>query len=227
MYGFGKPSSIWAAVPALASSLILHTFVFMILLAVSERLMLPNSSELSKHPANAYALYNNMAWNFQAYSLQRFVSGSPLCNLIVMVLGGQLESHTILFGRIYEFSKFSAAARTIADSCHTTSHYVVFNEVTIGHCRVSGVLHNFTYVSNATLTSTMSGPMRAYIGDTKYQDSTDEGQSLELDYDINLNMGIDQREPQDLNDIENGCTDDNKDGDDDFEDDVMISTNLA
>eukprot|EP00957_Ditylum_brightwellii_P082788 6294286-Ditylum_brightwellii.AAC.1 len=100
MYGFGKPSSIWAAVPALASSLVLHTFVFMILLAVTERLMLPNSSELSKHPTSVYALYQTMAWNFQTYSLQR----------------------------IFEFSKFSAAMRTIADLCHLASHQVVFNE---------------------------------------------------------------------------------------------------
>eukprot|EP00957_Ditylum_brightwellii_P019446 1467241-Ditylum_brightwellii.AAC.1 len=155
------------------------------------------------------------------------MSGSLLCNLIAMVLGGQLESHTILFGRIYEFSKFLAATRSIGVSCYLASHQVLFDEGKIGHCRVTGVLHNSTCISNATLMSTMSGPICAYLSDTSYHGNTNEGQSPELDYDIKPNMGIDQREPQDLNDIENGCTDDNKDNDYLVEDGDTLSTNLA
>ena len=37
-------------------------------------------------------------------------------------------------------------------------------DITIGHCQVSGILHQGTYAANALITSSVSGPMRAFVG---------------------------------------------------------------
>jgi hypothetical protein len=163
---FGDPVSIWIAVPALASALALQTISWTIVLAVSERVALPHSKTNSIHWSSViYGIYQNITFNFQMYSFLVVTLGSPLYNHIVRILGGKVEGQAILLSsRIYEFSKMIFAENTIVDSSHITGHYAVYGDVTIGHCKVSGILHQGTYAANALITSSVSGPMRAFVG---------------------------------------------------------------
>ena len=52
------------------------------------------------------------------------------------------------------------AENTIVDSSHISGHYAVYGDITIGHCKVSGILHQGTYAANALITSSVSGPMK-------------------------------------------------------------------
>jgi hypothetical protein len=163
---FGDPVSIWIAVPALASALALQTISWTIVLAVLERVALPHSETNSKHWSNViYGIYQNITLNFQMYSFLVVTLGSPLHNHIVRILGGKVEGQAILLpSRIYEFSKMIFTEKTIVDSSHISGHYAVYGDITIGHCKVSGILHQGTYAANALITSSVSGPMRAFVG---------------------------------------------------------------
>ena len=163
---FGDPVSIWIAVPALASALALQTISLTIVLTVLERVALPHSETNSMHRSSViYGIYQNITFNFQMYSFLVVTLGSPLYNHIVRILGGKVEGQAILLpSRIYEFSKMNFAEKIIVDSSHITGHYAVYGDVAIGHCKVSGILHQGTYAANALITSSVSRPMRSFIG---------------------------------------------------------------
>ena len=163
---FNDPISIWIAVPALASALALQTISLTIVLAVLERVALPHSETNSIHRSNViYGIYQNIAYDIHTLSFLVVTLGSPLYNHIVRILGGKFEGQAILLpSRIYEFSQMIFAENTIVDSSHITGHYAVYGDVTIGHCKVSGILHEGTYAANALITSSVSGPMRAFVG---------------------------------------------------------------
>ena len=106
-----------------------------------------------------------MGFTKTLHMISKVTPESPLYNHIVRILGGKVEGQAILLpSRIYEFSKMNFAEKTIVDSSHITGHYAVYGDVTIGHCKVSGILHGGTYAANALITSSVSGPMRAFVG---------------------------------------------------------------
>ena len=180
---FGDPVSIWIAVPALASALALQTISLTIVLAVLERVALPHSETNSIHRSSViYGIYQNIVYDINTFSFLVVALGSPLYNHIVRILGGKFEGQAILLpSRIYEFSQMIFAEKTIVDSSHIQGHYAVYGDVTIGHCKVSGILHEGTFAANALITNSVSGPVRAFVG--TYRTKSHEIDTFEAEND--------------------------------------------
>ncbi len=165
--GSGDPDSIWLAVLTLALCLILHTCCMVLALVFIERSLLPTHTKEDIKRANnvLYVLYQSANFFVQSYSLFMFISGSPIYNQVIRLAGGCVDKDVIfLSSKIYEHSKLSIAKRTIIDTVHVASHQVVYQEVSIGSCTLSGLVHPSTYVTCTSVTG-VSGPMHAYIGE--------------------------------------------------------------
>jgi len=102
---------------------------------------------------------------YQTCSFLSTILGSPVYSFLLRMLGVKIDGQALLFpSRIYEFSKITLSDKAIIDSDHITGHYAVYNEITIGPCRVGGISCGGNYVANAMNTNTESGPMRAFVG---------------------------------------------------------------
>jgi hypothetical protein len=162
-----NPSSIsWVTVPALACALALQTLCWTMVIVGLQYLTLIKSSKNGK-PISAilFAVYGTMTFAYQNYSFLNAFLGSPTFNIIIKLLGVQIEGRSLLFPhRMYEYSYITIADRTILDASHITGHYVVYDDVTIGPCKVSGVMHEGAYAANALITGEESNSLRTFLG---------------------------------------------------------------
>jgi len=164
---FGNPSSIWVAVPALACSLLLQTIVWTLVFEWFQRITLIKSQDSAVRPFSKtlYSLYGSMAFVYQTYSFLNAFLGSPAFNIILKFLGVTIEGQVLLYPhRMYEYSHLTVADKTIIDGSHVTGHYVVYGDVVLGPCKVSGIMHEGAYAANAHIVLGESEHMRAFIG---------------------------------------------------------------
>lgn len=165
---FNNPNSIWVAVDALTCALALQTVVWSVLIALVQRIALIPSISNSSRPfrKTIYSLYGTMVFAYQTYSCLALFMGSPVFNFVMSwVLGVKFEGRAILSPfRMYEHSSITVADKTIVDSSQITGHYAVYGEVTLGPTRLQGVLHEGSYVANATINSTETESWRAVVG---------------------------------------------------------------
>ena len=106
-----------------------------------------------------------MAFAHQNYSFLTAFLGSPTYNCLVRLLGVKFEGRALLLPhRMYEYSYITIAENTIVDSSQITGHYAIYGDITVGHCRLSGVMHEGTYAANAMIAAGESDPWRAFVG---------------------------------------------------------------
>ncbi len=110
------------------------------------------------------------------------VLGSPIYNVLLRMLGAKFEGRAfVLEGEMYDYPFITLSDKAVVDNSPGTSiigHYVVYNKVTIGPCKVGGIIHEGTFAANALLTSKESGPWRTFIG--TYNEQGDSS-SISLD----------------------------------------------
>ena len=168
MVAFSNPNSVWVAVIALTCALVLQTLVWSFLIAIVQRIALTPSSKDETKPfrRTLYSLYGTMVFAYQTYSCLSTFMGSPLSNFIMSwVLGVKFEGRAILSPfRMYEHSFVTVADKTIVDSSQITGHYAIHGDVTVGPTRLNGVLHEGSYVANATIDSKETECWRAIVG---------------------------------------------------------------
>jgi hypothetical protein len=169
MIVFKKNSSStisWITVPTIVCALALQTLCWTMVIAGVQYLTMIKSSKNGR-PSNEtlYSLYGTMTFAYQNYSFLNAFLGSPTFNNIIKLLGVKIEGRALLFPhRMYEYSYITVADRTILDGSQITGHYVVHNDITIGPCKVSGVMHEGTYAANALIIEDESAPLRTFVG---------------------------------------------------------------
>jgi acyl-CoA synthetase (AMP-forming)/AMP-acid ligase II len=169
---FGNPSSIWIAVPALASSLALQTVSWTMTFACFQSIALIKTAHDSTRTRTGrplsktlYSLYGTMAFAYQNYSFMNAFLGSPAFNVIMRCLGVNIEGRALMFPhRLYEYSYITVAEKTIIDGSQITGHYAVYGDVVVGPCKVSGVMHEGSYAANARIVAKESEHLRVFIG---------------------------------------------------------------
>jgi acyl-CoA synthetase (AMP-forming)/AMP-acid ligase II/acyl carrier protein len=165
MYAFNNPQSIWTAVPALACALALQTLSWTVVLSIFQFVTLIFSGDGSPWSNTLYLLYGTMAFSHQRYSMLSLLLGSPAYNCIARMLGVKIEGQALLMpSRMYEYSYLTFGNRAVIDSSQICGHYAVYNEITVGPCKVTGTMHMGSYVANALVTSKESGPYRGFVG---------------------------------------------------------------
>lgn len=171
-----KPVSIWV-VPTLASCLLLHVFSLMIINKIVHFITFLSCSQ--KNPSEPwcielYLTYQSFNYNFYILSMMLVFQGSPAFNLILRLSGVIFEGYAIVYTNpcLYEHSYITLEDKTIIDSSLIIGHYVVYDKITLGPCRVSGTLHRGTYVVASYLTSKESGPYHRFVGERKNDDSS-------------------------------------------------------
>jgi hypothetical protein len=113
-----------------------------------------------------YLVYLSSAWALQAWSILRLLHGTPLFNIVARVLGTTFHGKALFFGnRIYDFPFLvDIADKTVIDNCWVNGHFVVFQDIQLGPCHVSGVLHPYCFaMANARVTQAETGPFRAIM----------------------------------------------------------------
>ena len=117
---------------------------------------------------NVYAVYATAVYAGQTWSvLSTVMLGSPSYNLLLRMLGVTFEGRAYVFeAKMYEHKFITLADKTLLDQSPgvTDGHYVVYDKITIGPCKVGGVLHEGTFAANAVLLSDESGPWRISVG---------------------------------------------------------------
>ena len=113
-----------------------------------------------------YKLCVTMSYNYQTYSILRALHGSQAYNFIIRILGSKFKGQAILYDQrqMYEHPHIIISDKTIIDSAHIAGHYVVYNELHLGPCKMSGILHKGTYATNALIVAKDSGPYRSFVG---------------------------------------------------------------
>jgi hypothetical protein len=202
------PVTVWEAIPAFATSLILQTICWTLLLAGVQYVALFRSKE-KKAPWSdiIYLIYGTMTFAHQSYSMLTALLGSPTYNFIVKCLGGDIEGQAILFPfRMYEYSLLKFSDKTIIDaSSQIVAHYALYDNIIIGPCDVGGVIHQGTIAANALITAEESGPFRGYVG--TYYDDGDLKKSLELISDETMTprrASLDESSVSNSGDVEMG-----------------------
>ena len=139
----------------------------------SESIGKPMSKEM-------YSLYCSMAFAYQNYSFLNTLLGSPSCNFFLKVLGVKIKGHALLFPqRMYEYSYITVANNTIIDSSHITGHYAVYDDVTLGPCHISGLMHEGSYAANTYVSTNESDFWRASVG-LAYKDLVNDSCTTDL-----------------------------------------------
>ncbi len=187
---FGNPSSIWMAVPALACSLLLQTIVWTLVFACFQHIALIKSQDSAIRPFSKtlYSLYGTMAFAYQNYSFVNAFLGSPAFNIILKILGVTIEGRALLYPhRMYEYSHIAVADRTIIDGSQITGHYVIYGDVVLGPCKVSGIMHEGSYAANAFIVSDESEHMRAFVGN---YDSAQDTKHFIDDEEMQMQMNL-------------------------------------
>lgn len=162
------PVSIWVAILALVSALVLQTLVWTMVLAVVQYVALFKSGqEEQPKPWSkiVYMIYATMAFAHQNYSLVSIFYGSSVYNLIVRILGSRFEGQALLFPhRFYEYLLITFADKTIADSIQLNGHYAVYDDIFVGRTKLSGTSHEGAYIANALITTSECGSLRSFVG---------------------------------------------------------------
>ena len=143
---FGNPSSIWMAVPALASK----TMSWVVLFAIWQDVALANSKDIGKPWSKSlYKTYIDLSYNVQFFSFKTLVL--PMYNELVKILCGKIDGYvTLLPHEMYEFPFLSFVNETIVDSSQISGHYVVYNDIVLGPSQISGIfLNEETFTANA------------------------------------------------------------------------------
>jgi len=166
-------NSIFVAIPALSTTLALQTVSWTLLFVCVQHISLINSRKLGKPANNAiYSVYNTMTLVYQHYSFLNILQGSPSFNLMMRLLGIKIKGFALLYpDRIFEYPFITITYETIIDGCSIKGHYVVYDDVTLGPLKLSGIIHEGTNATNASLTDEESGPLRAFVGGYKIRES--------------------------------------------------------
>ena len=84
---------------------------------------------------------------------------------MMRILGAKIEGRALLYqDGMYEYSYVTVADEKIVDAFQITVHYVVYGDVTLGPCKVAGVMHEGTYAANACIVSEESESWRTFVG---------------------------------------------------------------
>ena len=121
-------------------------------------------------------------YGFFWYIISNAVVVSSTYNTLLRILGVSFEGQAlVLEGSIYEFPFITLSDKAVIDQTPgLTGHYVVYNKITIGPCKVGGIIHEGTYAANALITSKESGPWRTFIG--TYNDQRESSNSLGMSH---------------------------------------------
>lgn len=158
---------IWTAVPLLPGSLLLQTTT----LAMIVRILQPFALMTKKHSSEA----RNKVLFFSCLHLSNFLrfssvpivtfSGSTTYNILLRLLGVQMKGHAIVMDQaLYEYKYLTIDDKTIIDCAQVSGHHVMFDQVTLGHSSVKGILNQGTYCPCTNITGPEIDPWRAYIG---------------------------------------------------------------
>lgn len=91
--------------------------------------------------------------------------GSSVYNALLAFLGVQIKGCAIVMDQaLYEYQNVKIEDKTIIDSSHISGHHVVFDQVTLGHSSVRGILNQGTYCPCANIVGSQTEPWREYIG---------------------------------------------------------------
>ena len=105
---------------------------------------------------------------------------SPTYNLFIRILGVRSDGQAFVFeSEIYNHPLIILSDKIVIDqAANITGHYVIYNKITIGPCKVGGIIHEGTYAANALITSKASRPWRTFIG--TYYEHGDKSKSLAI-----------------------------------------------
>lgn len=159
-------NTLLSQVIALAAALLLHTSLWTILLGIVQHVAQIGARQ-NRRPWNRalYVVYLTMQFAHQKFSLVRVFHGSSSFNLVVRALGGRFLGRAILFPRnAYEYSFIEFGDRAIVSNADVNGHYFVNGEMVLGPSRLSGVIHDGCYTTNAAIEDGESGPWRMFIG---------------------------------------------------------------
>jgi len=163
--------SVTLVIPGLAAALILQTMAWAIVLA-SIQYVAMYGSEIEGRPWNEsiYAMYHISIYAFETWSCWEIFQGSPAFNFIVRLLGGTFEGCAILMpSRLYELTLLTFADKTVISNAHLSGHYVVYSKISLGPTRVSGVVHDGAYITNAIVPEEGVGPCRAIVANHDFE----------------------------------------------------------
>ena len=165
MIVFNNSQSIWKALYTLACALTLQTLVWTAMLALFQFIALALSKDGSPWSKTIFQLYGTIAFCHQQYSMIKICLGSPLHNFLLKFLGVKIDGHALVMPqRMYEYSLLSFGDKTIIDSAQICGHYAVYNEITVGPCRITGTMHPGCCAANAEISFSEVGPLRAFVG---------------------------------------------------------------
>ena len=165
---FAVGDSIWVAVFALPTALVVQTVSYFAFVMILQSIALFGSHQSNKPWNNeVYAVYATAVYSGQTLSiLFTAILGTPAYNVFLRMLGVTFEGRAIIFeAKMYEHKFLMFEDRTLVEqSPGIVGHYGLYDAITIGPCKVSGIIHEGTFAANTVVTSKESGPWRAYIG---------------------------------------------------------------
>merc|ERR1712156_101118 len=163
--------SIWMAVVVLSTAILVQSITYLLIVLVLFQYITLWSSEQSGKvwSKELYAVYINVDYFGQIFCLlPTLLAGTPLYNILLQILGVTFEGRALIFeGEIYEHRFITILDKTlIDDSPGITGHFAIYDDITIGPCKVGGVIHPGTWVANANLSPSRkeSGPWRTFVG---------------------------------------------------------------
>ncbi|CAB9498832.1 Putative fatty-acid--CoA ligase FadD21 [Seminavis robusta] len=157
------------AVIQLALTLAIHSLSWYLINVVVHRMMFRTTKKTPdgrQQPwsTSAYAVYLTLMFNFWELSLLVLLWGTPFINLVLTGLGSKIDGPFWYFGRrVYDAPMMSTKGRTLVDTASLNGHSVMYLEVELGACQVSGLLHENTIcLANTHMedNGTESGPVR-------------------------------------------------------------------
>merc|ERR1712165_631568 len=82
------------------------------------------------------------------------------------ILGVKFDGKALVFdAKMYEHPFITLADNVLVDqSPGIVGHYGIYDKITVGPCKVGGVIHHGTFVANGMVTSEESGPWRSVVG---------------------------------------------------------------
>merc|ERR1712156_161650 len=150
--------SVWMAVIALSIAILVQSITYlMVILLLFQYVILWGSEQSGKvWSKQLYAVSISASYFGQIFCLlPTLLAGTALYNLLLKIFGVTFEGHALIFeGEICEHRFITVSDKTLIDgSIGITGHFVIYDEVNIGLCKVGGVVHPGTRVANANLAS--------------------------------------------------------------------------
>ncbi|GFH61076.1 hypothetical protein CTEN210_17552 [Chaetoceros tenuissimus] len=162
-----KPKSISLAVPLLMIGLIMQVMALAAIVRILQPFALmtkTNSSEASNKFLFLSCMRLSHFLKLTAVPMLAF-RGSSVYNALLAFLGVQIKGRVIVMDQaLYEYQYLTIEDETIIDASHISGHHVEFDQVTLGHSSIRGIVNQGTYCPCTNITGPETDPWRAYIG---------------------------------------------------------------